>query len=217
MGAAWALKKDVFPLVIPNVERDAGIVLLGKQTAVIDESGLDHLRDHITEHYQDAGKSTARWTLKRDQFLKKFRKKLSKLPVPKFVDQALLDEEQEKTAAAMEMNDELTEEIRKLRKQIKKLEKAKDAKEVAKIKAEFTDENERYSELVKQAKKVLDKLSSVEARCVFASIRNEKWVPDGDDYRYYSKAIERATQSDSIEEIEREGEIAFVADLPGVF
>jgi hypothetical protein len=156
------------------------------------------LRDHITEHYQDAGKSTARWTLKRDQFLKNFRKKVSKLPVPEFVEQALLEEEQDKISAAMEMNEELTEEIRKLWKQIKRLEKAKDAKEVAKIKAKFTDENERYSELVKQAKKFLNKLSSVEARCVFALVRNEEWVPSEYDFREERKSIERAVQSDSI-------------------
>jgi len=200
MGAAWVLKKDIFPLVIPNIERDAGAVLLGKQTAVIEESGLDHLRDHITEHYQDAGKSTARWSLKRDQFLEHFRRKLGKLPVPEFVDQSLLEEEKEKTAAAMEMNDELTEENQKLRKQIKRLEKAKDAKEVAKIKAEFTDADDHYSELVKQAIKLLDKLSSIESRCVFASIRNETWVPSEYDFREESKSIERAVQSDTIEE-----------------
>lgn len=30
MGAAWALDKDVFPLVVPGMQRDPGVVLLGK-------------------------------------------------------------------------------------------------------------------------------------------------------------------------------------------
>ena len=158
------------------------------------------MRDHIAEHYQDAGKSTARWSLKRDQFLKKFRRILGKLPVPEFVDQSLLEEEKEKTAAAMEMNDELTEENQKLRKHIKRLEKVKDAKEVAKIKAEFSDADDHYSELVKQTIKLLNKLSSIESRCVYASIRNESWVPGQYDFREESKSIERAVQSDTIEE-----------------
>ncbi|MHC4458485.1 MAG: methyltransferase domain-containing protein [Planctomycetota bacterium] len=45
MGAAWALKKDIFPLTIPGMPRDAGAVLLGKQTAVVEPTGLDELRD----------------------------------------------------------------------------------------------------------------------------------------------------------------------------
>ncbi|GAI82410.1 unnamed protein product, partial [marine sediment metagenome] len=140
------------------------------------------------------------WSLKRDQFLEHFRRKLGKLPVPEFVDQSLLEEEKEKTAAAMEMNDELTEENQKLRKHIERLEKAKDAKEVAKIKAEFMDADEHYSELVKKAKKLLNKLSFIEIRCVFASVRNEKWVPSEYYFREEKKSIERAVQSATIQE-----------------
>lgn len=200
MGAAWALKKDVFPLVVPGMKRDAGVVMLGKQTAIVDESGLDNLRDHIITEYPDAGKSTSKWNLKKEQFLNNFRKKVSNLPIPQLVDQALLAEEQEKTAAAMEMNDDLTENIRKLRKQIKKLEKAKDSKEVDKIRSEFTDETKHYDELVKEAKKHLNKLSWVESRCVYASIRDELWVPSEYDYREERKSIERAIQSEAIDE-----------------
>lgn len=198
MGAAWALRKYVFPLVIPDIERDAGVVLIGKQTEVVSESGLDSLRDCVLDHCQYVRQSTPRWTLKRNQFLKNFRDKIRELPMPDFVRQALLEEEQKKTAEAMKMNDELTEEIRKLHRQIKRLEEAKDAEEVAKVKSEFTDDDERYSELVRESKKQLNKLSLVEIRCVFANIRGEFWTPSEYDFREEVKSIERAVQSDSI-------------------
>ena len=55
-------------------------------------------------------------------------------------------------------------------------------------------------------------MSAVEVRCLFASIRKEESVLYGDDFRYYRRDIERAFQSESIEEIKRERENVFEAD-----
>ena len=213
MGAAWALRKNIFPIVIPNIDRDAGAVLIGKQTEIVNETGLDELRDRIAEHHDSTAKATSRWSLKKAQFLKKFREKLPKLPVPAFVDQSLLEQEKEKVVAAMEMNDELTEKNNNLREQIKLLEKAKDAIEVKKIKAVFSDKDQHYDELVKRVNKHLEKLTVIEVRCVYASIRNESWVPDKYDYREYGKEIEKTVQREWIEEHESAEGLFFEANV----
>jgi hypothetical protein len=49
MGAAWALERNVFPMILPNMPRDIGAVMIGRQTAVIDQGGLDDLRDRDYE------------------------------------------------------------------------------------------------------------------------------------------------------------------------
>ncbi|NQT55806.1 MAG: hypothetical protein HQ551_06225 [Desulfobacteraceae bacterium] len=55
-------------------------------------------------------------------------------------------------------------------------------------------------------------MSAVEVRCVFASTIREEWLPDGDDFEYFRKDIERAFQRKSIEEIVRERETVFGSD-----
>lgn len=195
MGAAWALKKDVFPLVIPEMPRGAGAVLIGKQTAVVEPSGLDELRDKIAKHYKPAAKATARWSLKKDEFHKKFMKKVSELPKPSLVDEKLLEEEKEKTTAAMEMYEEVTEELEQLQEKIALLEKAKDAEEVKEIKAKFMPEKERYGELVKKANKALSKLDYIEVRCVYASVIDEAWSPTRYTWNEERSTFEKAMQS----------------------
>ena len=200
MGAAWALKKDIFLILIPEMKREAGLVMLGRQTAVADETGLDDLRDAIAKHYPPAAETTARWSVKKEQFLEKFRAKLKKLPTPQLVDRSQVDAERERTAAAMELNTELIEEKETLLKQMAALEKAKDAADVAKIKDKFTPKNERYEKLVATIHDHLSNLTQVEVRCVYASITEELWQPGRDDYKYYEDAIKKAQLSQRINE-----------------
>jgi hypothetical protein len=198
MGAAWALEKDIFPMVIPSIERDAGGVMLGKQTAVVDESGLDHLRDRIATYYAPAAQSTPRWSVKREEFLKKFRSKLPSLPVPPVVDRSHLEREKERTVAAMQISHQVEEENKVLREQLALMEKAKDRAEVEKIKMKFIPEQEHYSALVKKVNQKLNNLSPIEVRCIFSSIRDELWEPSQDCSREYGTLIEKAKQSEWI-------------------
>jgi hypothetical protein len=195
MGAAWALQKEVFPLVAPTIERDLGGVMLGRQTSIVDETGLDHLRDRVALHYPAAAQATARWSLKKDEFLVKFRTKLSKLPSPPVVDRSQLEHEKERTSEAMRMNQQLTDENKRLHEHIALLEKTKDRSDVEGIRAKFFPEEERYSNLVKEVSDQLMKLSKIEVRFVYSSVRNETWIPGRDCIEEYRMDIERAKQS----------------------
>jgi hypothetical protein len=76
MGAAWALGKEVFPMAIPDMDRDEQVAMLGRRSAVIDADGLDELRDRLAYVFPSAAKRTRRWTSRRDRFLREFRRKL---------------------------------------------------------------------------------------------------------------------------------------------
>jgi hypothetical protein len=201
MGAAWALEKDVFPLVVPGIERDPGSVMLGRQTVLVDESGLDNLRDRIAKHHPSASEATARWSLKKDKFLRKFREKISELPKPPMVHRKLLEEEKERTVEAMKMNEQLTEETRRLDDHVKLLEKAKDAQEVKKIRAKYESEDTRYNELLKRVKEELRKLTRPEVRSAYASTIEQPWSPSREVWQDWDKEIERAVQSKWIEAV----------------
>jgi len=201
MGAAWALGKDVFPLVVPGIERDPGAVMLGRQSALVDESGLDDLRDRIARLYPSASQATSRWSLKKDEFLRRFREKISGLPKPPMIHRKLLEEEKERTTEAMKMNEHLTAENRLLEGKVKVLEQAKDAQEVKKIKSEFETEDTRYEELVKTVSKQLEKMTRIEIRCIYASIIGEYWIPSRETWQDFREGILRAVQSKWINEV----------------
>ncbi len=125
MGAAWALEKDVFPLVVPDIPHEVGAVMLGRQTAVVDEIGLDHLRDRIARLFPQAGKGTARWSAKKEQFLEAFQEKFPNLPSPQPADLAELERQRQRLEAADQAIKKLREEKQQLRDQIKMLKPAK--------------------------------------------------------------------------------------------
>jgi regulator of replication initiation timing len=213
MGAAWSLKKEIFPILIPDMKRDAGLVLTRRQTAVVDETGLDDLRDTITKHYSPAGKSTSRWSLKKEQFLRNFRAKVKDLPQPKLIDRAQLEEEKQKTTTAMELNNQLTIENKVLQEQIAALEKLKDKAEVTRIKEQFLPREGKYEKLVKEVYDALSDLSVVEVRCIYASIIGELWQPGREDYKDYEDAIKKAMLSRRIvKESDSNGDMGFTAD-----
>lgn len=213
MGAAWSLKKEIFPILIPEMKKDAGLVLLGRQTAMVDETGLDDLRDAIAKHYASAGESTSRWSLKKEQFLRKFRSKVKKLPQPKLIDRAQFEEEKKKTVTAMELNDQLTEENKALQEQIAALEKLKDKAGVERIKEQFLPHEERYEQIVEEVHDALSDLSLVEVRCVYASVTRELWQPGREDYDDYEDRIKKALLSRRIvKESDENGDPGFTAD-----
>lgn len=198
MGASWALQKDVFPLVLPTIERDVGGVMLGRQTSVVDESGLDDLRDRIATLHSPAVQGTSRWSIKKEEFLVKFRAKLPGLPTPSLVDRSQLEHEKERTASAIKMNHQLSEENRRLREQIALLEGTKDRADVERIKAKFIPEEKRFSIFVEKVNEKLNKLSPIEVRCVYSSVRSESWVPSPDCMKEYRVEIEKEKASEWI-------------------
>ena len=69
MGAAWALDKEVFPIIFPPLTRgDLHEVFLDRQALTVNEGGcLDELRDKLQPTSTPV--PTARWIQKKDQFL----------------------------------------------------------------------------------------------------------------------------------------------------
>jgi hypothetical protein len=119
MGAAWALKKAVYPIVLPSVGRDPGVVFLGRQSARLDAPGLDDLRDRVANHFPHASKATARWSVKRAAFLEAITAIVDQLPLPAFVARAELERERARSGAAVQLFKEAEDEIRGLRDRIK--------------------------------------------------------------------------------------------------
>lgn len=205
MGAAWALEKKVFPIVLPDMPRELRQVMLGKHTAALNTQGLDDLRDAI----EDLGISdgpTARWTVKRDQCLSWFAKNVESLPSPECVSREQFDEEVQRTEAAIELNGELREQVRQLQTQCKRLEEAKDREEVRAIRREFSSELEEYQSLTKEAADQLKDLPTVVVRCLFSRFAGRPWRPHPDDAQYYRTDIEKALDSQWIHEVGAGGE-----------
>ncbi len=196
MGAAWALGKKVFPMVLPDHPRDIGGVMLGRQTAVFDGPGLDNLRDAIATIHRPAAEATPRWNIKRADFLEQIGAIAKSLPQPDTVSLEELKAEREKVEGAKDIRHSLETENRSLREQVAKLEKAKDPVEVALIRKEMLPADDQYEKLVQNVRGHLDSLTGVEVRCVFATLKGEPWYPE--NWEYHRTEIEQALQSEWI-------------------
>jgi hypothetical protein len=214
MGAAWALGKEVFPLMLPGTVRDPGVVFLGRQSAALDQQGLDNLRDRLAVHFSSAGKATARWSLKRDAFVDRISSIIPILSKPALVEASQLEQEQERAAAAIQLYRELEDQNRELRERVNLLEKAKDAEEVRRITAQFTRAVERVSVLQKEVRSRLSDFGRVEVRAIYAAISDDAWVPARETWEYWDSDIEKAIKSKWVLKHELFGGAeAYVADF----
>lgn len=202
MGAAWALGKDVFPLVFHDLDRDPGVVLLGRQSDRIDSCGLDNLRDRLARNWPGASERTARWTLKRDEFLRTFEQLLSTLPVPLMISKERLIEETEKLKEAIILYREEQEKNRVLTEKYETLKKVKDRKAVEVIERQFSNTDEYYAELVKKVQDGLPALGPVEQRCIYASIKHEAWRPSLEVWDIYASEIQAAKDKERIYDLD---------------
>jgi hypothetical protein len=143
--------------------------------------------------------STARWSLKREQFLENFRQSLTDLPEPQLVDRNLLDYEKVRIKEAIDLNTQLITELNQLREKIQLLEQIKDKEDVEKIRLQFMPSDEEFSSLEKQVYSELRKLTPVVVRSVYASIKNRSWVPTQETWYDWKSEIEKAVDSDWID------------------
>lgn len=195
MGAAWALKKNIFPIMLPNTARDPGVVFLGRQSAQLDGTGLDDLRDAVALVRPEAAAATARWSIKKERFLERAGQLVRDLSQPQTVDRAQLDAERERAAAAIQLYQEAEDTIRDLREHIQMLENAKDAEEVKSIRAQFEPKAERYADLRKELRSEFADLTRVEVRALYATVNGEEWIPGRDTWDYFEKELEKAVKS----------------------
>lgn len=212
MGAAWALERDVFPIVLPDFERDIGGVLLGRQTAVLSGPSLDDLRDQVARYHTKAAAYTARWSVKKEEFLSSMPERLSKLPAPKLVERKEFEAEREKVEEAMEMNRELALEVQELKEHVEQLEQLKNKEEVDELRAERLSEPERYEVLRKRVTSHLTGLSGIEVRCLFERVRGEDWQPTRDTYAQYETELRTALDSEWIIESREAGNLLYTAN-----
>jgi hypothetical protein len=207
MGAAWALEKKVFPLVIPNIPREIGVVMLGKQTAEMSNAGLDELRDEIAKIFPEAGRSTPRWNVQKQGFIGEMPKMLAELPAPNLVERIAFNDEQEKVTASLELIHELKMQIAGLNEQIAVLETLKDKDAVQEIKIKSLPPEDQYTALLEQIGEELSGYSAVEIRCLYALFTEDWWYPSDDFWRERGNEIERAIKSNWIHQ--RSGENCF--------
>jgi hypothetical protein len=198
MGAVWALDRRVFPIVIPNISRDAGVVMLGRQTAQINDSGLDELRDKIAEFFPNAGKNTPRWSAQKQLFLADLSVILAKLPQPNLIDRAALTKEQEKNEAFVQMLQESEMRSAEQRGYIEKLEQLKDQEAVDEIKLSSLPSGEQYIALLESVKEEVSGYSAVEIRCLYALFTDDWWFPGDDIWRERGNEIDTALKSNWI-------------------
>jgi hypothetical protein len=204
MGATWILEKNVFPMVPPNLPRDIGVVMLGKQTSVIDERGLDDLYDQVNKLFPEIKKSTARWSLKKEEFLAKFRQELENLPKPSMVDQQLLERERERTQEAMSLYSQTQKENNQLREMVKQLEQVKDKEDVERIQHQFLPVNEEYETLIEDVHNELKKFSPIVVRSLYAFINKSPWIPSRETWQECRPEIQKAEDSEWIESASRD-------------
>ncbi len=203
MGAAWSLEKHVFPLMTPEISRDPGVVFLGRQSARMDSTGLDELRDAIASFHPDTAKATSRWSIKKEAFLEGLAGIISGLPKPATVDKTVLEQEAERTAAAKQLYKESEARIRELEEHIRLLEAAKDAAEVHAIRSELIPAIQRFNDLKSNLRTALGRLNKVEIRAVYAAASREPWVPSSEVWERWDSEMTKATQSGWILEVDR--------------
>ncbi len=195
MGAAWATDRQVFPIILENLPRYICVVMLGRQTALLNNPGLDELRDQIVKLFPETNSNTPRWNIKKEKFLSDITEILSNLPLPQQVSKQELDAEKAKNLEAIRIISELENQNKKMQEQISALEQIKDQSEVGKVKQKFMKSDEIYWELLQIASDELNGFSQVEIRCIYAFHTANWWYPSVDAWNDYRAHIARAVQS----------------------
>ena len=200
MGAAWALNKDVFPILHPALDRELGFVFLGKQTARLDGTGLDNLKDRISEHIESANRNTATWSIKRKEFIENLQALLEELPTPDKYTKEEYDNIIEEREAANNLYKKANQDKERLQSIIDDLKKAKNAEEVKEIERKSIPDHEVYDTLVEEVYDDLRSFNAVIIRCLYAYFSQEDWFPQDDTWRWKEAEIKKAKQSEIIED-----------------
>jgi hypothetical protein len=183
MGAAWGMGLKVFPLVVPSLDKSDlhGVLKVTQASDILEPASLDELRDVVKEQLGTDVK-TARWNVKRDEFLKEARKIIAKLPKPTKVDRSELATVEENYAAALEELSAKNDEIALLHEKNKALEQCKDAKQVKAVLSKFTDDEDQFKKLCEGAAESLGQLRSATQTALYWHMRGGEFLPDREDW-----------------------------------
>lgn len=188
MGAAWIKHQNFFPILVEPMDySDLKGVLTPKQGGKLNSVSLDNLRDRIEKSGGTIG-NTARWNIKKEQFLKDFKKititPAKNVPLSKFKG---IEEE---LVAAKQIIDEQNSEIKILKTLNKELEGAKDKASVSRIKRtlQIQDPFERLASNFRDETK---KLPNIVLEALFQNQTGRDWSPQREELSEVRAAEER--------------------------
>lgn len=174
LGATWILQHDNFPLLVPPLEwADLKAVLNPKQGAKInDPSDLANLLDRL-KAIGKSTMSTARFELKKDAFIEKF--KMLKVKGKTNVSAKEYEELKKKYDGAVKATLEYDEEIAKLKKQFDDLAAMKAPSDVLAVVLAGSNEPEQLALMIKAFKKSAKKLPNAALEAIFSETRGEMY------------------------------------------
>ena len=177
LGATWIKQQDFFPLLVPPLEfEDLKAVLVGSQAgSIANKTVLNNLRDRLVRAGWASG-TTARWEVKRDEFLKK----LAGIKVPQAttvgVDKYRALEEA--YSEAQKVISEKNEQLEQLACLVEELKKCKDKTETkAVISAHEVGKSDKCKELIDAFVEESDKLPKVVIEAIYHEFVGDDWNP----------------------------------------
>lgn len=169
MGASWGLNKPFFALVVPPLTKSTvkAVMAVSQNLNIADESCLDELRDKVQDSL-GLKLGTAKWSVKRDAFLKMLPRILRKLPLPDKVDRSVLLAAESKYAESQEYILDKEEKITDLKSQITDLEKCKDRSQVKTVRKKYSLLEDQFEDLCKSAGKALRNIETATSDLLFS-------------------------------------------------
>lgn len=179
MGAAWVLGGKVFPLIVEPINfATVGVIQQPKQVEkLLNETSLDNIKDEIQKHLEIKSEliSSARWTVKKKEFLLKVNDYISKNPFEKPMDKiefaSLVKEKSDLESTITSIIAEKSE----LDSLIEKLKATKDKTEIKKILIEHSDnsEYEEFESLTESVSKLLTEFHPIINGIIFKTYSNK--------------------------------------------
>lgn len=162
MGAAWISDGKVIPLIVEPINyKTVGVIQEPIQIEkLLNETSLDNIKDELQKHLEIPSESipSARWTVKKKEFLIKVKDYLKQNPFDKPLDKKEFDSIVKDKADLETTITSLISEKNDLEKLVEKLKDAKDKSEVKEILIEHSD-NSEYEEFKFLSQSVSDLFS----------------------------------------------------------
>lgn len=219
LGASWITSKAHIPIVVPPITyKDIKDILNADQLRIVDkDSDWDEIRDELNDELNLTVKS-ARWTRKKEAFLKKLPSVLRNSPKPNIVSSAAYNELAAKYDDATDEIEEMEKTQQLYLNKIKDLEKCKDVEEVKLVRAKYSSLKDEFDQKVKKCNSLLEKNIRVVNEALFYHFRKEELpVPepmDRDRYDDVKNALEYEKLDGNLGDGFNEGHIEISTEDP---
>ncbi len=198
LGASWIMKK-VYTIIVPPITFGDVRTILGEiQFAnITDKSSLNELRDGLIKILDvSLPVPTARWEVKRDQFLEKFNETVKKIPRPLKVKREEYEKLTQTYKECLKIAAEKEEAVKVLQNTIEELKKLKDKKEVVEATLKTVEGDlKKFDILTEAILKVWDALPAYSRNAVIEScyyhFKREEFIFERDLDERVKNAVER--------------------------